>query len=421
MFVNFCFCCGRKYLFNTEFFCPRCGERRKRSEEETSIQNNFTEELIKHYVHKGMQYKKIVFLLSRYHGLEISVSTLKRYLNKMGLKRKNRLFENTSIRRLIETEVQTFAGIKGYRSIWHTLRISYGISINRDDVMNILRQINPAQSENRKHCKLKRRVYSSQGPNFVWHVDGYDKLKPYGFPIHGCIDGFSRKIIWLKLCRTNKDPVIPAHFYLNALKEFKVCPDTLRTDCGTENGIIAAIHSFVHNDINAHKYGSSQSNQRIENLWSNLKRTYTTSFIEYFKRMVFNDDLRLGDCFQMECVWFSYSELIQFELDKMKEEWNSHNIRKTRHANVHGIPDEMFYLPELYNYQQCGVNINDDILSGILSQRDIHAEAYEILNKSDLQLVNYFKDVVNEKGLKMPPRNWDEARKIYNTIIYQAI
>ena len=23
----------------------------------------------------------------------------------------------------------------------------------------------------------------------MWHIDGYDKLKPYGFPIHGCIDG----------------------------------------------------------------------------------------------------------------------------------------------------------------------------------------------------------------------------------------
>ena len=24
----------------------------------------------------------------------------------------------------------------------------------------------------------------------MWHVDGYDKLKPFGFPIHGCIDGY---------------------------------------------------------------------------------------------------------------------------------------------------------------------------------------------------------------------------------------
>ena len=28
-----------------------------------------------------------------------------------------------------------------------------------------------------------------KGPDFVWHIDGYDKLKPYGFPIHFCIDG----------------------------------------------------------------------------------------------------------------------------------------------------------------------------------------------------------------------------------------
>ena len=28
-----------------------------------------------------------------------------------------------------------------------------------------------------------------QGPNFTWHVDGYDKLTPYGITIHGCIDG----------------------------------------------------------------------------------------------------------------------------------------------------------------------------------------------------------------------------------------
>ena len=28
-----------------------------------------------------------------------------------------------------------------------------------------------------------------QGPNFLWHIDGYDTLKAYGFAIHGCIDG----------------------------------------------------------------------------------------------------------------------------------------------------------------------------------------------------------------------------------------
>ena len=32
-------------------------------------------------------------------------------------------------------------------------------------------------------------VHIFAGPNYLWHMDGNDKLKPYGFSIHGCIDG----------------------------------------------------------------------------------------------------------------------------------------------------------------------------------------------------------------------------------------
>eukprot|EP00731_Ephydatia_muelleri_P025383 Em0017g466a len=55
------------------------------------------------------------------------------------------------------------------------------------------------------------------GPNWCWHIDGYDKLKPFGFPIHACIDGFSRKIIWLELTATNNDPNVVVKFYLDAV------------------------------------------------------------------------------------------------------------------------------------------------------------------------------------------------------------
>jgi hypothetical protein len=39
--------------------------------------------------------------------------------------------------------------------------------------------------------RLKRRIYCC--PNYLWHFDAYDKLKPYGICIHGCIDGFCSK------------------------------------------------------------------------------------------------------------------------------------------------------------------------------------------------------------------------------------
>ena len=42
---------------------------------------------------------------------------------------------------------------------------------------------------------LRRRSYTNPGTNFAWHIDGYDKLKPYGFPIHGGVDSLSRRVV----------------------------------------------------------------------------------------------------------------------------------------------------------------------------------------------------------------------------------
>lgn len=86
-----------------------------------------------------------------------------------------------------------------------------------------------------------RRGYFAAGPNQVWHVDGYDKLKPFGIAISGCIDGFSRKVMWLCSGSSNNDPRIIAHYYMQCVSDFGL-PARLRTDCGTENGTMVAIH-----------------------------------------------------------------------------------------------------------------------------------------------------------------------------------
>ena len=94
--------------------------------------------------------------------------------------------------------------------------------------MHVLKDEDPAGTERRKAHKLKRRNYFSFGANYCWHSDGYDKLKPYGLPIHGAIDGFSRRVIWLNVCRTNNNPVIVASFYLKAVKNIKCIPSVQR-------------------------------------------------------------------------------------------------------------------------------------------------------------------------------------------------
>ena len=50
----------------------------------------------------------------------------------------------------------------------------------------------------------------------MWHLDGCDKLKRFGFAIHGVIDGCCR-ILWLNVGTTNNDPEVIANYYLTWL------------------------------------------------------------------------------------------------------------------------------------------------------------------------------------------------------------
>ena len=107
--------------------------------------------------------------------------------------------------------------------------------------MNLARELDPAGVEMRRKHRLQRRIYSVPGPDFLWHIDGHDKLKPYGFSIHGCIDGFSRRIIWLEVGVTNKQPEVIAYHYIQAVKQLKGLPTKIRSDDGTENSLVEAI------------------------------------------------------------------------------------------------------------------------------------------------------------------------------------
>lgn len=112
-------------------------------------------------------------------------------------------------------------------------------------MQSILKELDPDRVEERRRHRLKRRVYQSAGPNECWHVDGYDKLKPFGFPIHAAVDGYSRRVLWLKVERTNNKPEVIANHYLECVKELQGCPRLLRTDPGTENGIMATMQCYL--------------------------------------------------------------------------------------------------------------------------------------------------------------------------------
>ena len=95
--------------------------------------------------------------------------------------------------------------------------------------------IDPDGLQKRKGHRLLRRKYSVPGPNFIWYVDGNDKLKPFEFAIHGSIDGYSRRILWLVASFTYIELLVVASFNVDCLLQLGLVPKILRCDLGTEN------------------------------------------------------------------------------------------------------------------------------------------------------------------------------------------
>ena len=93
------------------------------------------------------------------------------------------------------------------------------------NLAELLQLLDPEGIIRRKAKKFIRRAYIVPGPNFVWHVDGYDKLKPFGFAILGCSDGFSRRILWLEVGPSNNDPKVIANYYFQLVEQQRIVPD----------------------------------------------------------------------------------------------------------------------------------------------------------------------------------------------------
>ena len=339
-------------------YCTNCGAK--------VAATSFELEVTK-YFRKGFTYTEIINLLERQHDVKISMRTLKKKLKSFGLKRKNHSITHLSRAiDIVTQQVSTLGSSVGYRTIWHNLSHDFGINVPRDLIMLTMRELDPIGASTRKVRSLKRRIYHSDGPNYLWHSDGYDKLKHFGFPIHGCIDGFSRKILWLRVLTSNNNPHVIESLYLDTVEDLGMYPRCVRTDCGSENGLVAASQCYFHQNSGfiPHIYGSSHHNQRIEAWWSQFRRMKSGFMIDFFKEMVDEGLYNCGNEFQKACAFYCFGVLIQGQLDACKEQWNSHYIRQSQCSEVHGRPDYLFVIqPE--HFQEYGTDINPEDLSVI--------------------------------------------------------
>ena len=173
------------------------------------MKNFSREQIITHYFHSGLSYTEIISFLFVYHGIQTTLRQLNRILRKLGLFRRKCKASITSVISAIQTELASSSSSFGYGMVHQKLR-EKKLVIDRETVRIAMRSLNPEGVTVRSRHILQRRVYNARGPNYIWHIDGFDKIKPYGF-----IDGYSRKILWLKIFARNNNPKMIGTLYLN--------------------------------------------------------------------------------------------------------------------------------------------------------------------------------------------------------------
>ena len=180
------------------------------------------------------------------------------------------------VKEAVTREMEGPGRLFGYRVMQKKLRQVHDLRVPRDLVHTVMYNVDPVALEERAPCfkkKKKKHHFTTQGTNCIHSLGGHDKLMGFQnniFPIavYGCIDTFSRKLLWVKVWMTNNDPNVIGWFYLEHLFNTRMMAGIIWVDKGTETGVMATIRAYLrqqHEDdmdpVETVIYGPSTSNQ----------------------------------------------------------------------------------------------------------------------------------------------------------------
>ena len=134
-------------------------------------------------------------------------------------------------------------------------------------------------------------------------MDQHDKWRRFGLFLHGCVDGFTRKILWLVIWWNNSNPRFVCAQYLKTVRHiggmFQMflsfimdllnmllgAPCVTQSDRGTENYNIAYAHTHIRHALDPtlsgsiqHQWKHGHSNVKPEQMWWRLRRTWAPGY-----------------------------------------------------------------------------------------------------------------------------------------------
>ena len=174
-------------------------------------------ELVKYYlnINSVLKYREIVSIFNRQHNRSLTFCTFNSICATEKLTRRN-IVSTQDLQGLVRNELCTSSSsLVGFRQMTEIINSKYNLNVSKENVQLALLEVDPQGVEDRRGKTINQRNYYTDGPGDFYHIDGNDKLKKWGFAIHGRIDGFSQKILWLVVATTNNDPLVVGNLFLN--------------------------------------------------------------------------------------------------------------------------------------------------------------------------------------------------------------
>ena len=142
-------------------------------------------EALTRYVQRGLNRSEALDFLERdFPDYPWSIRSLDRRLPHFNIFYNDRSVEVDEVKQAVEKEVKGPGKLLGYRVMHKKIRLEHGLNVTRDQVYDVMTELDPQGLEARGNVGAKRQRkkgnFTTRGSNWVHSLDGHDKLMACG-------------------------------------------------------------------------------------------------------------------------------------------------------------------------------------------------------------------------------------------------